>query len=173
MIRFATTSDSLRVAEIYAPFCTDSVISFEETPPTVAEMERRIALTLEQWPWLVFETDGEIRGYAYAGRHRDRAAYRWSTDVSAYVDPRWHRRGVGRALYTALFERLVELGYYNAFAGITLPNAASVGLHESMGFAPVGVYRSVGFKFGRWHDTGWWQKQLQPQVPNPAEPRTK
>lgn len=173
MIRLATLADAGRIAAIYAPFCTDSVVSFEEEPPTVGEMARRIETTLAHWPWLVCEWDGEVCGYAYAGRHRDRAAYRWSTDVSAYVDPHWHRRGVARALYSELFKRLVGLGYYNALAGITLPNAASVGLHESMGFMPVGVYRHVGFKFGRWHDTGWWQKQLQRLAPSPSEPRTE
>ena len=172
MIRLATIADAPQFAAIYAPYCSDSVISFEEVAPSADEMAGRIAATLVRFPWLVFEEAGDIRGYAYAGRHRDRAAYRWSTDVSAYVRVDWHHRGIGRALYTRLFEILVRLGYYNAFAGITLPNAASVGLHESMGFVPVGVYRRVGYKFGTWHDTGWWQLELQPHIAAARFPRS-
>jgi phosphinothricin acetyltransferase len=126
--------------------------------------------TLRTLPWLVSERDGALVGYAYGSVHRTRAAYRWSVDVSVYVDRSVHRAGIGRALYAELLETLTRLGYYNAFAGITLPNAASVGLHEAMGFRPVGIYRNVGHKFGRWHDVGWWQLPLREPSPDPAEP---
>lgn len=113
---------------------------------------------------------GEVQGYAYAGRHRERAAYQWAVDTSVYVRADARGRGVGRALYAALFDQLVALGYFQAFAGIALPNAGSVALHESVGFAPLGVYRNVGYKFGAWHDVGWWQKSLQPLRAEPAAP---
>src|SRR5262245_40452828 len=119
MIRLATVADAEQIAAIYAPFCIDSVVSFEEAAPSTAEIGSRISATLEFYPWLVsVGDDGHVRGYAYAGRHRDRAAYRWSADVSAYIHPSWHRRGIGRALYERLFQLLIALGYYNVFAGV-------------------------------------------------------
>jgi L-amino acid N-acyltransferase YncA len=172
MIRLATIADATQIAAIYAPFCSDSVVSFEESAPTADEMAARIDKTLERFPWLVHDDAGEILGYAYAGKYRDRAAYRWSVEVSCYVRIDSARRGIGRELYSKLFETLIHLGYHNACAGVTLPNAASVGFHEAFGFVPVGVYRHVGYKFGQWHDVGWWQKDLQPLVANPAEPRS-
>ncbi len=123
-------------------------------------MAERIRHTLAERPWLVYAEAGEVWGYAYAARHRERFAYQWSVDVSVYVHHARHRSGLGRALYWELFQQLKALGYYNAYAGITLPNAGSVGLHESFGFIPVGIYRNVGFKLGRWWDVGWWQKRL-------------
>jgi L-amino acid N-acyltransferase YncA len=172
MIRLATVADAAPIAASYAPFCTDSVVSFEESAPTADEMAQRIAKTLERFPWLVHDDGGEILGYAYAGKYRERAAYRWSVEVSCYVRIEFARRGIGRGLYKKLFAVLKDFGYHNACAGVTLPNPASVAFHESFGFVPVGVYRHVGYKFGRWHDVGWWQKDLQPLVANPAEPRS-
>lgn len=160
-IRLATERDAGEIAAIYAPVVRDTVISFEFEPPTGDEMCRRIRGTLESLPWLVFEREGRISGYAYAAAHRSRAAYQWCVDVSAYVHADERRRGVGRALYTSLLSVLVLQGYYNAYAGITLPNPASVGLHESVGFRPVGVYREIGYKLGAWHDVGWWQLALR------------
>jgi phosphinothricin acetyltransferase len=123
-------------------------------------------------PWLVAERDGGVTGYAYASPHRARAAYRWGADVSVYLDERERGRGSGRALYGALLPVLRDLGYTGAYAGITLPNPASVALHESMGFSLVGVYRRVGYKLGGWHDVGWWQLVLADPLPEvPAEPR--
>ncbi len=170
-IRQALPDDADQIAAIYAPFCTDTIISFEYDAPTPAEMARRINKITAQFPWLVMETDGIIAGYAYAGAHRERTAYRWSADATVYVGAGRRRSGVGRALYTALFRILVLQGYFKAFAGITLPNAASVGLHEALGFTPVGVYRGVGYKFGAWHDVGWYQRALQPERLDPEPPR--
>jgi phosphinothricin acetyltransferase len=134
-------------------------------------MARRIRKTLEHFPWLVLDDGGAVAGYAYASKHRERPAYRWSVDVSVYVDPGYRRRGVGRALYAALFALLRPQGFFKAYAGITLPNPGSVGLHTAVGFAPVGVYRGVGFKHGAWHDVEWYQLELLPERPAPEEPR--
>ena len=159
-IRLATPDDASAINTIYTPSIMDGVASFEQTPPTDAEMAERIRRTLAERPWLVSEEAGAVWGYAYAARHRERSAYQWSVDVSVYVHHARYRSGIGRALYRELFQQLKDQGYYNAYAGITLPNAGSVGLHESFGFVPVGIYRNVGFKRGRWWDMGWWQKRL-------------
>jgi L-amino acid N-acyltransferase YncA len=170
VIRLATANDAPAVQGIYAPIVRDTVISFEVEPPSVPEMRQRIVDTLALWPWLVCEHEGEVLGYAYAGKHRVRAAYQWSVDVSVYIHERARRRGIGRALYTALLRILVLQGFYNAQAGITLPNAGSVALHEGMGFEPIGVYRKIGYKLGAWHDVGWWQVFLQPHASVPVPP---
>jgi L-amino acid N-acyltransferase YncA len=170
-IRTATNADAQAVTDIYKPVVASSAISFELTPPTVDEMRTRIASTLQLLPWLVAVDDDDVaKGYVYAGRHRERAAYQWSVDVTAYVHPEARGKGVGKALYRVLFDELVALGYYQAFAGIALPNAASVALHEAVGFEPLGVYRQVGFKLGAWHDVGWWQKTLRAPDMLPAPP---
>jgi L-amino acid N-acyltransferase YncA len=170
VIRLATERDAEQIAAIYAPNVRDTIISFEFEPPTADEMRRRVEKTLERFPWLVCERSGRVLGYAYAGAHGSRAAYRWSVDVSAYVREGERRTGVGRALYTSLFSVLLLQGIYNAYAGVTLPNPASVGLHEAVGFTPVGVYRGVGYKFGAWHDVGWWELSLRERTPHPDPP---
>ena len=169
-IRLATERDAEQVAAIYAPNVTDKIISFELEPPSADEMRRRIEVTLERYPWLVCERQGRVLGYAYAGAHGSRAAYQWSVDVSVYVHEQARRAGVGRALYTSLIATLSLQGFYNAYAGATLPNPASVGLLESVGFRAVGVYRGVGYKLGAWRDVGWWHLPLRERVagPDPA-----
>ena len=159
-IRRVDVGDAAAVRDIYLPFVSDSATSFEVVPPTVAEMEGRIEGLLTQYPWLVFEADGRVLGYAYATSHRTRRSYQWCVEVSVYVHTNARQRGVGRALYTALFEILRRQGYVNAYAGITLPNAASVALHESLGFTAIGVFERVGFKLGNWHDVLWLQLRL-------------
>jgi phosphinothricin acetyltransferase len=168
-IRPARADDAAAIAAIYRPIVLETAISFELEPPGVEEMRQRIADTLRRLPWLVsLDAAGEVDGYAYAGRHRERAAYQWAVDTSAYVRADARGRGVGKRLYHALFGELVALGYFQAFAGIALPNEGSVALHESVGFEPLGVYRNVGYKMGRWRDVGWWQKSLQPlREPSP------
>lgn len=170
LIRLATPDDAEQVHAVYAPYC-HTPISFEAVPPGPDEMRRRMVQVLENHPWLVCEKDGEIVGYAYAGRHGECAAYRWSVDTSVYIGQQHRRLGLGRALYTSLLGMLSLQGYVNAYAGVTLPNAASVGLHEAMGFQPVGVYRQVGFKYGTWHDVGWYQRLHQPMPLHPELPR--
>src|SRR5688572_14755120 len=171
MIRLALDSDAEQIGGIYAPVVRNTAISFEVEPPTAAEIARRIAETLPTFPWLVVDKAAEILGYAYAGAHRARAAYQWSVDTTVYVHPGAHRSGVGRALYTSLLQILALQGFYTAYAGITLPNPGSVGLHESVGFTPVGVYRGVGYKLGAWHDVGWWERRISPPPAQPAPPR--
>ena len=170
-VRLATEADAAAVAAIYAPFCESTPVSFEEAAPSVAEMAGRIRKTLEHFPWLVLDDGGVVAGYAYASKHRERPAYRWAVDVSVYVDARFRRRGVGRALYVALLALLRLQGYFKAYAGVALPNPGSVGLHTAVGFEPVGVYRGVGYKRGAWHDVGWYQLALQPECLSPEAPR--
>ena len=166
-IRLARAGDAAGIAEIYGPIVESTPTSFEIQPPDEEQIRQRIAKILSTLPWLVCEHGSRVAGYVYASEHKPRPAYQWSVDVSVYVHPKFHRRGIGAGLYASLFQILVAQGYYNAFAGVTLPNAASVGVHESMGFEPIGVYRNVGFKLGRWHDVGWWQLALQPSAGAP------
>jgi L-amino acid N-acyltransferase YncA len=133
-------------------------------------MRGRIVGTLRSVPWLVCERDGAVMGYAYASKHRERAGYRWSVDVSAYVSEGSRRSGVGRALYTSLFAILRLQGFFTAVAGVTLPNPGSIGLHEAIGFERIGVYRGIGFKCGEWHDVAWYQLALLEQSGPPDEP---
>jgi phosphinothricin acetyltransferase len=166
-IRLAAEQDGEAVRAIYAPVVERTAISFESDPPTAAEMRRRILATLERLPWIVVQERDEVLGYAYAARHRERACYRWSVDAAVYVAEAHRGRGVGRALYGSLFEILRLQRFANVFAGITLPNDASVALHKAMGFQPVGIYRQVGHKFGAWHDTSWWQLALTEKSSTP------
>ena len=162
-IRAATTADAEAVAAIYAPYVRGTAISFEIAPPSAEEMASRIGSTLQRFPFLVYEDGQTVLAYAYAGAHRERAAYRWSADVTVYS--KVHRRGLGRALYLELLSLLARQGFHMAFAGIALPNEKSVGFHEAMGFLPVGTYAEVGFKFDRWWDVGWWQRPLKERPP--------
>jgi L-amino acid N-acyltransferase YncA len=161
--------DAGACAAIYAPYVRDTPISLEERAPTEQEIAHRIETTRQTHPWLVGEDETHVVGYAYATRHRERACYRWAADVAVYVAPERQRGGIGRALYQALFGLLTQQGFRMACAGITLPNDPSVGLHEALGFKPVGVYRNIGWKHGAWHDVGWWQLELAATGP-PREP---
>ena len=159
--------DAEACAAIYAPAVTEGVASFEEVAPPPGEMAARIARASATHAWLVEERDGAVTGYAYASPHHPRAGYRWAADVAVYVDPAHHRQGVGRRLYGALLPLLRDRGLRMACAGITLPNPGSVGLHEAVGFVPVGIYRRIGWKHGAWRDVGWWQLDLAPGAPDP------
>ncbi|MCM3887617.1 GNAT family N-acetyltransferase [Frankia sp. R82] len=189
-IRAAQASDAAGVRAVYAPFVTGTAATFEEEIPTVEAMQARMAAG-PRLPWLVAEaapdsgtdTDTDtgdrncqptpaIVGYAYAALHGERAAYRWSVNASVYLSAAFHRQGLGRRLYARLFAELRALGYLNVYAGITLPNAASVGLHTAVGFTPLGVYPRIGHKLGAWRDVGWYSLPLVTPLPAaPAEPR--
>ena len=165
-VRQAAEQDAAAVVRIYAPYVEQTAISFEETVPTGDEMATRIKKCCTRWQWLVAEIDGQVVGYAYGSQHRERAAYRWSVEVSAYVDRNHHRKGIGRALYEPLLAELADKGFCNAFAGITVPNEPSVKLHTAMGFVPIGIFRSIGWKFGQWHDVAWLQRTLRAKPPS-------
>ena len=172
IVRLATPLDGPALAAIYRPSVVERVTSFELDPPDGAEMARRVERYLERTPWLVAEREGVVVGYAYAGLHRERPAYRWSVETSAYVRDDAHRGGVARTLYGSLFAILALQGFRNAYAGITLPNAASEGFHESFGFRRVGVYHGVGYKFGAWHDVLWLEREILPRIVAPPPPVT-
>ncbi|MBS1880410.1 MAG: N-acetyltransferase [Actinobacteria bacterium] len=163
--------DATACAAIYAPAVERSVTSFELSAPAPEEIAARMRRYQATHPWLVAERGGEVVGYAYACRFNERPAYRWSASVSVYVGAGERGQGRGRALYEQLFARLRRQGFRMACAGITLPNPASVGLHEALGFRPIGINREIGWKQGRWLDVGWWQLELAPAPAGaPAEP---
>lgn len=163
--------DAAACAAIYAPNVDASPTSFEERVPNSEEMAARIERISATHPWLIAEEEGEVRGYAYGCRHRERPAYRWAADVSVYVAAGRRGHGLGRSLYEALFERLRNQRFQIACAGITLPNDASVALHRRLGFAEVGVYRRIGWKAGAWRDVGWYALELFPASADaPPEP---
>jgi phosphinothricin acetyltransferase len=169
-VRSASSADAKAIAEIYRPYVEETAISFEAVPPSAEEFKARIEDTLQKFPWLVYESGGEILGYAYAGAHRTRCAYEWSVECTVYVKKDAHGRGIGKELYQALFKILKDQGAVNIIAGISLPNAASVGLHESLGFQKVANFKDVGFKLGQWWDVGYWQLQIQrPVQPTPLK----
>jgi L-amino acid N-acyltransferase YncA len=159
-LRRATPADAEACRAIYAPFVTDSWVSFEESPPSVDEMAARIADYGASHGWMIAEIGSQVAGYAYGSQHRARGAYKTSCDVAVYVDPAFARRGVGVALYAMLLPSLYARGYHAAFSGIALPNAASIALHQVCGFVPVGIYHQVGWKLGGWRDVSWWQRLL-------------
>jgi phosphinothricin acetyltransferase len=174
-VRDATLEDAAACAAVYAPYVRETAVSFELEPPDAEAMRGRMARAMESYAWLVLEDDGgRVVGYAYGGRFAPRAAYRFACEVSVYLDAGARGVGGGRALYTVLLERLAARGYRMAFAGMTLPNDASAGLHRALGFEPCGVYRAVGWKDGAWHDVAWMQKSLAPGDDDgapPPEPR--
>jgi L-amino acid N-acyltransferase YncA len=161
IVRPASRADAPALLAIYRPYVLGTAVSFELVSPTVEEFAARIAKVLPVWQWLVAEREGQCIGYAYGSRHRERPAYRWSVEVSAYVEPGHQRQGIGRTLYLQLFEALADKGFCNAYAGVTLPNEASVALHQAVGFRPIGVFPAVGRKFGTWHDVAWFHRPLR------------
>ena len=170
-IRDAVPADGAACAAVYRPYVTDTVITFEYEPPPAEQMAHRIEAAQERHAWVVLEEDDRVVGYAYAAPVKERAAYRWACEVSVYLEMGRRRTGAGRALYEALFERLIQRGFRIAVAGLTLPNDASEGLHLAVGFEPVGVYRGIGWKLGRWHDVARMQKLLVDGDGAPPEPR--
>jgi len=171
IVRDASASDAEACLAIYGPYVTDTVITFESDPPLPTEMAERIVTAMRTHAWVVLEDQGRVVGYAYGGPFASRAAYRWSCEVSVYLERGRRRTGGGRALYHGLFDRLAERGFRTAVAGMALPNDASVGLHRALGFEPVGTYRRIGWKHGAWHDVSWMQRTIAAGQDPPAEPR--
>jgi len=172
-VRDVTAGDAGACAAIYAPYVTDTTFTFEVDPPTPTEMAERMVAAVRTHAWLVLEDEraGRVVGYAYGAPFRVRAAYRWSCEVSVYLELGLRRSGGGRALYEALFARLAERGFRTAIAGMSLPNDASAGLHQAMGFEPVGIIRRIGWKHGAWHDVAWLQRTIAVGQDPPAETR--
>lgn len=169
-IRVVQETDASAIAAIYRPSVIESPVSFETEAPDADEVCRRIRNTLIRRPWLVCADGERVTGFAYAAAHRERPAYQWSVEVSAYVHESARRLGIARGLYTSLLAVLELQGFRNAYAGITLPNEASVSFHEALGFEPIGVYRKIGYKSGAWRDVGWWQRELANLGKEPAPP---
>lgn len=170
--RLATINDARAIADIYRPYVLETAISFEMEAPTSEEIRERMLQVSGGFPWLVWEQDGAVLGYAYAGAWKSRCAYDWSVEATVYVKQGHHCKGIGKALYTDLLGRLKTQGALNVIAGIALPNEGSVALHESMGFRRVAHFRDVGFKLGKWWDVGYWQLQFdKPEHPSPLAKR--
>jgi L-amino acid N-acyltransferase YncA len=169
-IRRAGADDAAAIAALYAPFVATSQATFEEVPPDVAEVTRRISGGGIDYPWLVAEEDGRLLGYASSTCFRQRSAYRWAVETGVYVAETAQRRGVARALMAGLVDALVEAGFVTAIASISLPNAASAGLHEALGYVLAGRIKAPGYKLGEWVEIGYWQRVFAERVVPPREP---
>lgn len=171
MLRAAIVADSAAIAAIYAPYVTDSIVSFETEPPAPAEIAARMEAAGGFYPWIVADESDRIAGYAYASAFRPRAAYRYAVETTVYMAKDATGRGIGMRLYRSLLDTLIAQGFAQAIGAISLPNPASVALHERLGFEPAGMYRDIGWKMGGWHSVGLWQRALAPATVPPTEPR--
>lgn len=171
LIRPVQLKDAGGIIGIYKPFIENTATTFEMTVPSVGAFSERIKMYTEKYPWIVAEADGEVIGYAYASKHREREAYQWCVESSVYVKEQYHRTGIAKALYNQLFDILSRCGYVNVYAGITLPNPKSYAFHTKMGFTPIGVYQNIGYKLGRWHDVAWLVKPVNDHGNYPAPPK--
>lgn len=169
-IRLIEPDDINEVFSIYCYYIENTVISFEIVPPALSEFTTRVITISNNYPWLVYVKDNKIIGYAYGSKHREREAYQWSADVSVYLHKEATGKGIGTKLYKALFTLMENLGYYNLYAGISLPNEKSIRIHEKFGFSLIGIYKKVGFKFNRWIDVGWWVKSIKSNTVPPEPP---
>lgn len=160
-IRMATLEDATAILAIYAPYIQHSKASFETIVPTKKAFEQRMEKYLKEAPWIVYQVDNQVVGYAYASPHRGRAAYQWNREVSVYIQEAYQRQGIARKLYQTLLALLKIQGFSNALAGIVQPNPASTLFHQSLGFRLVGTYQKIGFKGGQWNDVNWYELFLQ------------
>ena len=170
VLRLPSEKDAKGILAIYAPYIESTSFTFETEVPSVEEFAERISTYLINWPWLVCEIDGRIAGYAYATKHRERTAYQWCTESSVYIHDDYQKAGIGKALYTALFEILKRQGFNNVYAVINLPNEKSVAFHESCGFEYFATYEKVGYKLGQWKNVGWWRLIINEFGDNPGTP---
>lgn len=171
LIRPVQSKDAEAVLAIYKPYIESTATTFETTVPSVDEFGARIKTYTEKYPWLVAEDNGKVTGYAYASKHREREAYQWCVESSVYVLEDYHHTGIAKELYAKLFDILQQCGYVNVYAGITLPNSRSYSFHSKMGFEPVGIYRNIGYKHGKWHDVAWLVKTINPHNDDPLAPK--
>ena len=171
-IRLATPADASECLRIYTYYAENTAFSFEEGAPNVEQMAQRIGTIVKNYPWLVYDDDQTIKGYAYASQFRPRPAYRWTAEVTIYLDSDANHSGIASRLYQQLLSILIQQGFYNAVAVITEPNPRSERFHLKQGFEKIGVFKSIGYKLDQWNDIGWWQKQLQPMQLNPTKPKT-
>jgi len=169
-VRIATPFDANKLLEIYAPYILTTAFTFETEVPTVQEFEARLRSYLHKYPWIVCEINGAIAGYVYASVHRQREAYQWTCECSVYLHENFKGKGIGKELYDVLFRILKMQGLVNVYAGITLPNYASVRLHEKCSFVQFAIYDNIGYKLNSWHKVGWWKLQLNELVPKPSPP---
>jgi len=169
-IRFAGKEDAAAILRIYEAYIKNTRVTFEIDVPTVPEFEARMERITAQFPWLVCEVNGEIAGYAYGSRHGERAAYRWSADLSVYIDEKFHRRGIATALYRGVTELLRRQGYFTVYAGVSTPNPKSEAFHEALGFRNLGEFKNVGYKLGAWCGVAWYELPLADYVAEPKEP---
>jgi len=170
-IRLATIEDGKQVLEIYSNYVINTATSFETDVPSEQEMQSRIASCLQKYPWIVCVINERIAGYVYASKHREREAYQWSCESSVYVDDDFQGRGIGKKLYQLLFQILKLQGFRNLYAGITMPNEASINLHEKCGFKHFATYENIGYKLGKWHTVKWWKLQINNYDLNPPPPK--
>lgn len=168
-IRFATEEDAAVILGIYEEYIKNTRVTFEIEVPTLAAFRERMARITAQFPWLVCEIDGEIAGYAYASKHGERAAYRWSADLSVYINETYHRRGIATALYGAVQELLRKQGYFTVYAGVSTPNPKSEAFHTALGFRALGEFKNVGYKLGKWCGVAWYELPLAEYVQVPEE----
>lgn len=161
MIRHISVSDTQSIADIYNYYILNSTVTFEEEKVTIDEIAERIKeVQSADLPWLIAENDSEILGYAFAKKWKERSAYRFAVEISVYVKHTEHGKGWGSLLYEALFDELADTDIHTAIGGITLPNEASVGLHEKFGMKKVAHFHEIGYKFGEWRDVGYWEKNI-------------
>jgi L-amino acid N-acyltransferase YncA len=172
LIRLATIEDSAEILGIYKPFITGTTITFEYEIPSLDEFEDRMENIQSIYPWFVCEIDNNVVGYAYASKFNERAAYDWSVDFSIYINPEYHRRNIGKALYHALLETLKLQGFCNAYALITSPNIKSECMHKSLGFKEVGLCKNVGYKMGKWLGVRWFELQFAEHDEKPYKPKS-
>lgn len=170
VLRLASSADSKAILDIYAPYIQNTSFTFETEVPSVEEFAERIRTYLITWPWLVCEIDGKIAGYAYATKYRERTAYQWCVESSIYLHDDFQKAGIGKALYSALFEILKRQGFNNVYAVINLPNEKSVAFHERCGFEYFATYEKVGYKLGKWKNVGWWKLAVNEYGDEPTAP---
>lgn len=168
IIRQATINDSKAILDIYSYYIESTAASFETETPSLIDFSNRIGSIINEYPFLVYILNDKIVGYAYASKHKERAAYRYDIDVSIYLQNSFQCQGIGTALYKNLFEILQNKEYYNAYAGITLPNEKSVALHNKFGFKEIGIHHNTGYKLNKWHDVIWLEKQLKDYSISPS-----